>query len=137
MYKVFIDNKVIIFTKTWKKSSKTLDFVMVQTAIPDRIDLVKCRNELPNDVILVVKAENPEKAIRAVFAGYDFVEAAGGIVKRKNNFLFIERHGLWDIPKGKMEKGEKPAETAVREIEEECGIQAPVIDRLIGVTFHT
>jgi 8-oxo-dGTP pyrophosphatase MutT (NUDIX family) len=137
MYKVFIDNKVIIFTKTWKKSVKTLDFVMVQTAIPDRLDLVKCRNELPNDVILVVKTENPEKAIMTVFATYDFVEAAGGIVKRKNNFLFIERHGLWDIPKGKMEKGEEPAETAVREIEEECGIRGPVVDRLIGVTYHT
>jgi 8-oxo-dGTP pyrophosphatase MutT (NUDIX family) len=137
MYKVFIDNKVIIFTQTWKKSHKTLDFVMVQTALPDRLDLVKCRNELPNDVILVVKASDPEKAIRTVFARYDFVEAAGGIVRRKNSYLFIERHGLWDIPKGKMEKDELPEETAVREIEEECGIHAPVINRLLGVTYHT
>ena len=137
MYKVFIDNKVIIFTERWEKTNKTTDFVMVSTAAPDRIDLVKCRNELPNDILLVVKAKNPEKAIRRVFSTYDFVEAAGGIVKRKNKYLFIERHGLWDIPKGKMEKSEKPALTAVREIEEECGIRNPVVDRLLGVTYHT
>jgi 8-oxo-dGTP pyrophosphatase MutT (NUDIX family) len=137
MYKVFIDNKVIIFTEHWEKSNKTTDFVIVSTAAPDRIDLVKCRNELPNDIVLIVKAKDPEKAIRRVFSDYDFVEAAGGIVKRKNKYLFIERHGLWDIPKGKMEKNEEPALTAVREIEEECGIRRPVIDRFIGITFHT
>jgi 8-oxo-dGTP pyrophosphatase MutT (NUDIX family) len=137
MYKVFIDNKVNIFTKTWKKTRKTLDFVMVSMSNPDKLNLVKCRNELPNDVILVVKTNNPEATISVVFSGYEFVEAAGGIVKRKNKFLFIERHGLWDIPKGKMETGEKPAETAVREIEEECGIEKPVIYKLLGITYHT
>jgi 8-oxo-dGTP pyrophosphatase MutT (NUDIX family) len=137
MYKVFIDNKVIIFTENWKKSNKTLDFVMVEVSLPDRLDLVKCRNELPIDILLVVKVKNPESAIRSVFATYDFVQAAGGIVKRKNKHLFIERLGVWDLPKGKMEDNEIPEETAIREIEEECGIEKPVIRGLIGVTFHT
>lgn len=137
MYKVFIDNKVIIFVEKWKKTKKTLDFVLVDTAFPERLDLLKCRNELPNELLLVVKTNTPEPTMRAVFSSYDFVEAAGGIVKRKNKFLFIERHDRWDIPKGKMEKGEQPEATAVREIEEECGITGPKITRFLGNTYHT
>jgi len=137
MYKVFIDNKPIIFTEKQKKYSEYTDSVVVRLNDPRRMDLVKCRTELPNDILLLVIVRDPETAIRSVFEGYDFVEAAGGIVKRKNKYLFIERHSLWDIPKGKMEKGEQPEETAVREIEEECGIVGPVIRKPIGVTFHT
>lgn len=137
MYKVFIDNKPIIFTNEWKKSLKTQDFVLFNTLSIGEVDLVKCRNELPIGCWLIVVTGNPEQAIKRVFSGYEFVEAAGGIVKRKKKYLFIERHGLWDIPKGKMEKGEQPEITAVREIEEECGIQSPKVRKLIGITFHT
>jgi len=137
MYKVFIDNKVIVFTENLKKSNKNKDFILINTSFPDAVDLVKCRNELPNGVTLIVQAENPEEAIMHAFRDYDFIQAAGGIVKRKKKYLFIERHGLWDLPKGKMEALEEPSFTAVREIEEECGIYDPRIERLIGITFHT
>lgn len=137
MYKVFIDNKVIIFTDKWKKSLKTQDFVLFNTLSTGDFDLVKCRVELPIGCWLIVLTNTPEQTIKQVFAAYDFVEASGGIVKRKNKYLFIERHGLWDIPKGKMEKDELPEITAVREIEEECGIQSPNVKKLIGITFHT
>lgn len=137
MYKVFIDNKEIVFTKNWKKVPKTLDFVLFHLNKTGDFDFVNCRNHLPVGCLMIVETDEPEKCIREVFADHDFVEAAGGIVKRKNKFLFIERHGLWDIPKGKMEKNEVPDQAAVREIEEECGIVGPKIHRLICVTFHT
>ncbi|HLP56059.1 MAG TPA: NUDIX domain-containing protein [Fluviicola sp.] len=137
MYKVFIDNKVILFTKEWKKSLKTQDFVLFNTLDSGGFDFVKCRDDLPIGCLLIVLTDSPEETIRSVFCDYDFVEAAGGLVKRKNKYLFIERHGLWDIPKGKMEKNELPEVTAVREIEEECGIRVPKIKKLIGITFHT
>lgn len=137
MYKVFIDNKVIIFTEISAKTHETTDFVTVNVSDPLRIDLVKCRNELPDDVTLLVYTPTPEETMRKVFADWYFMEAAGGLVRRGKDFLFIERHGFWDIPKGKMEKGERPEETAVREVEEECGIEGPVIDRFLGHTYHT
>lgn len=101
------------------------------------IDVISLRNQTADCIEMVVLTDDPEKTIGSVFAHYDFVEAAGGIVKRKSSYLFIERHGLWDIPKGKMDKGETPEETAVREIEEECGIDGPTIQCAIGVTYHT
>ena len=137
MYKVFIDNKPILFTENWKKTKQTADFLLINTKKLQEIDLVKCRIELPNGIDLIVQTKDPERAIREAFAAYDFIQASGGIVKRKTRYLFIERHGLWDIPKGKMEDGESPGEAAVREIEEECGINAPKIERLIGITYHT
>lgn len=78
-----------------------------------------------------------EKELLQKFSDHKFIEAAGGIVKRGNQFLFIKRHGLWDIPKGKLESGEKVKDAAVREIEEECGLVAPqIVDHLID-TWHT
>lgn len=67
-----------------------------------------------------------------------FVKAAGGLVENQNGeYLFIFRKGKWDLPKGKMEKGETPALTALREVEEECGIQGLEVGELIENTYHT
>ncbi|MFT4602413.1 MAG: 8-oxo-dGTP pyrophosphatase MutT (NUDIX family), partial [Arenicella sp.] len=59
-----------------------------------------------------------EESLKSEFENFKFIEAAGGLVEFKGKFLFIKRNGLWDIPKGKLEKGESIEEGAVREIEE-------------------
>ena len=38
--------------------------------------------------------------------------------------LFIFRSGRWDLPKGWLEKGETLVQCAVREVCEECGLNA-------------
>lgn len=38
--------------------------------------------------------------------------------------------GVWALPKGKIEPGESPAETAVREVFEETGVHGTVVDKL-------
>ena len=49
--------------------------------------------------------------------------------------MLIKRLGLWDFPKGKIEKGEKKKVAAVREVEEECGVKTALGD-LITETLH-
>ena len=48
--------------------------------------------------------------------------AAGGLVLCGGHVLLIRKHGLWDIPKGKVKKKEPPEHCAVREIAEETGL---------------
>ncbi|MCC5943592.1 MAG: NUDIX domain-containing protein [Bernardetiaceae bacterium] len=57
--------------------------------------------------------------LKACFA---YIEAAGAWITYEQKYLMIYRLGYWDLPKGKIDPGETPAETAVREIKEECGL---------------
>jgi 8-oxo-dGTP pyrophosphatase MutT (NUDIX family) len=69
---------------------------------------------------------------------FKIVEAAGGVVSNpEGETLFIFRHGKWDLPKGKMEKGESYEECAVREVEEECGIHVHRLGNPLTTTYHT
>ncbi|MFN8251357.1 MAG: NUDIX domain-containing protein [Ferruginibacter sp.] len=72
------------------------------------------------------------------FKHFTIIEAAGGIVQNsKKELLFILRLGKWDLPKGKMEKGEKPGECALREVEEETGVTGLKLKKKVGETYHT
>jgi len=65
------------------------------------------------------------------------VKAAGGIVKNsKAAILFIYRNDKWDLPKGKIEKNEKFKEAAIREVEEETGVQNLQIEKPLENTYH-
>ncbi|MBI2270108.1 MAG: NUDIX hydrolase [Bacteroidetes bacterium] len=66
------------------------------------------------------------------------IEAAGGVVKnRKDELLLIFRHKRWDLPKGKIEKGEEIKHAALREVQEECGIKEIKIIKELPSTYHT
>jgi 8-oxo-dGTP pyrophosphatase MutT (NUDIX family) len=66
------------------------------------------------------------------------IEAAGGLVKHPSGcYLFIERRGKWDLPKGHIERGETPEQCAVREVEEECGIKNHKIVQPLNPSYHT
>jgi len=58
------------------------------------------------------------------------VEGAGGVVINDSGSVLLIRHrnGSWVFPKGHIEPGESKADTAVREVEEEAGVQASVLD---------
>lgn len=65
------------------------------------------------------------------------IKAAGGLVKNANNdYLFIFRNKKWDLPKGKLEVGEKMSTAALREVEEECGITVAHSSHKIVSTYH-
>ena len=66
------------------------------------------------------------------------IVAAGGIVENEEGkILFQYRRGKWDLPKGKVEEGEAIEECAVREVEEETGLQNIELGELIGITHHS
>lgn len=86
-------------------------------------------------VMLVVESvDNAESQIRNF---YKVVKAAGGVVYNADQkILLMYRLGKWDLPKGKRDDGEKSKQTAVREVEEECGIKVKLGQKLC-TTWHT
>jgi len=66
--------------------------------------------------------------------------AAGGVVFRRKDGaveiqLIEDRFGKITLPKGRMEAGETPEETALREIAEETGIRGRIIRPLAVVRY--
>jgi 8-oxo-dGTP pyrophosphatase MutT (NUDIX family) len=43
--------------------------------------------------------------------------------------------GLWALPKGKIDPGERPEETAVREVREETGVEGTLVEKLGDVKY--
>lgn len=79
-----------------------------------------------------------EKVKKAFFKNFIVIEAAGGIIQNPGKeLLFIYRLGKWDLPKGKIEKAEKPEIAAAREIEEETGVKDIRLKKKVGETYHT
>ena len=73
----------------------------------------------------------------------DLIRAAGGIVHRfvSDNrvevaCIYREARGDWTFPKGKLERGETFEQAALREVEEETGMNCRVV-RFIGTTNYT
>ena len=67
----------------------------------------------------------------------NYIPAAGGLVLNSHEeILFIFRHNKWDLPKGKPENKESVEVTAIREVEEECGINGLEIVATLPSTWH-
>ena len=81
--------------------------------------------------------EDPKALFKKIKKKLTLIKAAGGLVLNGNGeFLFIFRNKKWDLPKGKVEKGEKIKVAAVREVEEECGVSIEKREDLLCKTYH-
>jgi len=79
-----------------------------------------------------------DKLKKSFFKHFTMIEAAGGIVaNEKDELLFIYRLEKWDLPKGKLDVGEKLEDCAVREVEEETGVTHIQLKKKLGETYHT
>jgi len=79
-----------------------------------------------------------EELKKAFFKKFSLIVAAGGFVKNeKDELLMIFRRGKWDLPKGKLDKGETLETCAVREVEEETGLENVILISPLTTTYHT
>lgn len=86
----------------------------------------------------VLWSEDLEKLKKLFFKHFTLVTAAGGLVKNeKDDILLIFRRGKWDLPKGKLDKGESIEQCALREVMEETGLQNIELSNLLTITYHT
>ena len=131
MYKVFVNENVIILTNKIPFGSKINLFDLKKTSLIDIVSNVKKHKKIflfhKNSEKLIL---NFKKKIKVIFAG-------GGIVKNNlDETLFIYRRNKWDLPKGKIDKGETIDQTALREVKEETGIVDLKIVDFRTKTYH-
>jgi len=124
MYKVFICDKPLILTSEEIQPDDSYTTVIPFSntqSINQAITLLEQENSTIKKVIL--KHPDTDLLHRNFFAHFNVIHAAGGLVRNElSQLLCIYRNNRWDLPKGKCEKGEEWQETALREVEEECGI---------------
>jgi 8-oxo-dGTP pyrophosphatase MutT (NUDIX family) len=90
------------------------------------------------DQQLLLITPNEEQTIEQIKTGFTVIQAAGGLVYTSTEeILLIFRRGKWDLPKGKLDEGESLETCAVREVEEETGLQKVILENLILKTYHT
>ncbi len=137
MYKIFVNDKPIIFSLQpvvsglYKHLPHT---VYSQQTLMDRVRAVE---EQHNNGEVIV-CQNIDEAWVEFNTYFKAIHAAGGIVfNTHNKLLIIKRLGKWDLPKGKIDAGETIEEAAIREVEEECGIDNLSITKKITVSYHT
>jgi 8-oxo-dGTP pyrophosphatase MutT (NUDIX family) len=79
-----------------------------------------------------------EELRKAFWKKFLLVKAGGGLVRNgEEKYLFILRRGYWDLPKGKLDRGETIEHCAIREVMEETGIEGVILDGPLLVTYHT
>lgn len=86
----------------------------------------------------VLYHENFDTLLQMFKSNYTYIEAAGGYIQNElGEHLFIYRREKWDLPKGKLEKGETPEVAALREVAEETGLQNVIVKNYRCSTWHT
>ena len=138
MYKVFIKEKRIIFTNNQQDVDKIDSYLKFaffsKDILSTLIKLLEYDKKLSNVIFLVNDVEECFNQFKSFFT---VIEAAGGVVKNANDeTLFIYRLDKWDLPKGKIEKGERVDEAAIREVEEECAVSGLVIKKQLNDCYH-
>ena len=87
--------------------------------------------------LVYIPSEDTERTYRLICDEFKEVNAGGGLVRnRRGDYLLIKRNGLWDLPKGHREEGEDIEVTALREVQEETGVDQLELRGLICVTDH-
>lgn len=119
--------------------AKLINHVWVNNASVADMDLILdlLNSKVPINLISLCITVNDYSALKAFLKKkFKVVQAAGGLVRKKEKFLMMYRMKKWDLPKGKKDNGEKYRQTAVREVEEECSVDVK-LGLKICTTWHT
>ena len=140
MYKVYINERLLHFVSVGDSLENCeLILRLYGDESSEQIDSIVKSFEVNIAVgELILLCENIDKSWVTFVSLYLLLEAAGGVVyNQEQSMLMIFRNGIWDLPKGKIERGEDPEMAAIREIFEECGISGLNLVKQLPTSYHT
>ena len=139
MNKVFFKDRVVTLGDDLSKASHKKNGLFHRYNNQEELkELVEAFHEMEQVKKLRIFHDDLEELEIAFKACFTCIDAGGGVVRNaKGEFLAIERNGMWDLPKGKMEKGEVFKTTALREVTEETGLEGLESGQFLVSTFHT
>jgi ADP-ribose pyrophosphatase YjhB (NUDIX family) len=135
IYKIYMNQSALVLA----------DFEPISTSNTQVIDyedidinkLYKHSQKLSQAQVYWCRVSDPIHSFEQLIQPLKLIRAAGGLVKNgKGEYLFIYRLGKWDLPKGKIDEGEKTKAAAQREVEEECGINVDYLGPKLLSTYH-
>ena len=141
-YKVFINDHILEFLESAPAEIDTSHCYsdgFDPNTLVQKLSSTSGNGKNPAGKRFCIISDRPEQALKLFTGNFKLIRAAGGIVKRvglEDEVLMIFRLGKWDLPKGKIEKDESLETSAVREVEEECGIGGLKIIRKLPETRH-
>lgn len=141
MYRIYFNNKPLYLVSQVSKEIEEYlhhdDTVFIDDFNSHTVKAMIHEMESPKIARGVFLYEEPDAVLKALKKKLTLIIAAGGFVHTADNHvLLILRKGKWDLPKGKLDDNEDLEHCAIREIEEETGIQATVQQPLC-ITYHT
>ena len=138
MHKIYFEKRCIIICPPDEQTLSDPNAVLYNIGTNDDIStLVELFETSDTLAGIYIPAENIEDTYRMICSEFVEVNAGGGLVSnRRGDFLLISRNGLWDLPKGHQDPGEDISVTALREVQEETGIDQLIPRGLICVTDH-
>ena len=138
MHKIYFKDRCMIICKPDEQAladPNSVEFhIGEHISIHTLVDMFEASESLSR---IYIPTDNVEWMYRRVCAEFKEVDAAGGLVSNKRgDYLLIRRGGLWDLPKGHREEGEDIPLTALREVQEETGVDKLKLRDLICITDH-
>ncbi len=133
MYKVFVNDTLIIVTDSLETQHNFPVFIFKDLVIDELLYRIKS----DSIQVAILFCDDLERDWKAFKSAFNVIKAGGGLViNPQKEILFIYRNRIWDLPKGRAEKGESIETTSLREVEEECGVQNLNLQRFLLTTYH-
>ena len=138
MHKIYFEKRCIIICNPSDQSLSDPNSIEFHSGekldIPTLVSMFKASESLSR---IYIPTQNTGRMYRRLCAEFREVNAGGGLVQnRRGDFLLINRGGVWDLPKGHQERGEDIKVTALREVQEETGVEDLELRNLICITDH-
>ena len=123
MYKVFFNDRTVFIGDDFSRAfSRNRGLFYKYNSFQELEELVEMFSALQKINNLYIFHPDMLMLSDQFKACFKMIEAGGGLVFNElGEFLAIKRNGSWDLPKGKLEKGEDFPTAALREVEEETG----------------